>query len=176
MGSLERTCLLSRKPPLLIIIIITNPIFIPFTAKKKKQKSSLYREIKQPQIRANHRRKCLIKINTIPLVLLLLKGTLLRKVIHHKDILPQDILKGDIHRLVILHRVRDIQHKAILHRNILKVLHRSILIKVLHRPTMVRINIRRRKTRIQALWKDVWLCSVVAVSWKLAFDRRMISR
>ncbi|XP_010426514.2 PREDICTED: uncharacterized protein LOC104711512, partial [Camelina sativa] len=145
-------------------------------SEEEEAKSSLYRKTKQPQIRANHRRKCLIKINTIPLVLLLLKGILLRKVIHHKVILRRDILKGDILRRVILHRVRDIQHKAILHRNILKVIHRSILIKVLHRPTMVRIHIRRRKTRIQALWKDVWLCSVVAVSWKLAFDRRMISR
>lgn len=82
-----------------------------------------------------------------------LQGILLRRVIHRKDILRRDILK-----LVILlpHKdtVKDIPHKAILHHNILKVLHHSILIKVLHRHNMVKLHIRRRKIRIQALWKD----------------------
>ncbi|XP_006292071.2 uncharacterized protein LOC17886004, partial [Capsella rubella] len=132
-------------------------------------------KIKRPKTRAYQRRRCLIKINNTLLVLLLLKGILLRRVIHHKDILRRDILKQDILQRVILlpgkGTVKDIQHKAILHHNILKVLHRSILIKVLHRHNMVRLRLRRRKTRIQALWKDVWLCSAVVVSWKLAFDR-----
>ncbi|EFH52259.1 predicted protein [Arabidopsis lyrata subsp. lyrata] len=96
-------------------------------------------------------------------------GILLRK-----DILRLDIHRKDILQQVIPHHrkdtVKDIQRKAILHRNILKVLHHSILIKVLHRRIMVRLHLRRRKTRIQASWKDVWLCSAVAVSWKLAFD------
>ncbi|KAF2544638.1 hypothetical protein F2Q70_00036076, partial [Brassica cretica] len=87
-----------------------------------------------------------------------------RKDIHHRDIL----------RLVILHHRRDtvrhIQHKGILLRNILKVLRLSILIRVLRHHSMVRLRKRRRKTRIQDLLKDVWLCSAVAVSWKLVFD------
>jgi hypothetical protein len=38
---------LSPKPPLLSIIIVTNPIIIPFTAKKKKQRVR-YKERNKP--------------------------------------------------------------------------------------------------------------------------------